>query len=173
MERLQAQIAKDIEGKNFKTIEEINAYIQEKYLNKEVEFDTTNLTPKEKAMDLVYEAMDSDNKKKIITLAEKALKLDEDCADAYNLLARHKAKTSEEILEFYAKGIEAGKRSLGSDFDKMKGKFWGFHETRPFMRAMAGYADILWHLKERSKSVEVMKEMLLSLQIFVFQVRQL
>jgi len=161
MEKLQKQIVKDLEEKNFKSLEEANKYIQEKYTGKEIKFDETKLSSREKAVDLIYEAWGSDDVDEMIALAEKAIKLDENCADAYNLLAEVKAKTLMESIELFAKGIEAGKKSLGKDLDNYKGHFWGFHETRPFMRAMAGYADVLWHSGDKSKSIEVIKEMLL------------
>jgi tetratricopeptide (TPR) repeat protein len=160
MEKLQRQIAKDLEEKNFGSLDEANKYIQEKYIGREIKFDKTKSSPKEKAMDLMYEAWESDNKDEMISLAEKAIKLDENCTDAYNLLAEVKAITPMESLELFAKGIEAGKKSLGEDFENFKGHFWGYHETRPFMRAMAGYSDVLWHIGEKSKSIEVIKEML-------------
>lgn len=160
MEKLQQQIAKDLEEKNFDSLVEANKYIQKKYIGKKINFDKTKSSSKEKAMDLIYKAWESDDIDEMITLAEKAIKLDENCTDAYNLLAEVKAKTPLESLELFAQGIEVGKKSLGKDFENYKGHFWGFHETRPFMRAMAGYSNILWHVGERSKSIEVIKEML-------------
>lgn len=160
MEELQRQIAKDLNEKDFGSLEEANKFIQEKYNGKEIKFDKSKPASKEKAMDLIYEAWESDSKDEVISLAEKALKLDEHCADAYNLLAGFKAKTSMESLELFAKGIEAGEKSLGSDFEKYKGNFWGYLETRPYMRSMEGYSDLLWYLGEKSKSIEVGKKML-------------
>jgi len=160
MEKLQKQIAKDLEEKNFSSIEEANKYVQEKYIGKEIKFDQKKSSSKEKAQDLIYEAWECDDPEEIIKLAEKAIKLDENCADAYNLLAELNANEPMESLEYYAKAIEAAKKSLGKDFEEFKGEFWGFHETRPFMRAMSGYSNVLWVLGEKSKSIEIMKEML-------------
>jgi tetratricopeptide (TPR) repeat protein len=160
LEQLQKNIAKDLKEKNFGSLEEANRYIQEKFIGKEISFNNKKASPREKAQDLIYDAWDSDDPEEQIRLAEKALKLDENCADAYNLLARVKSETPLESLELYAKGIEAGKKSLGKDFEKFKGKFWGFHETRPFMRAMAGYSNVLWLIGEKSKCIEIMKQML-------------
>jgi len=160
LEKLQNQLAKDLEEKNFGSVEEANKYIQENYIGKEIKFDQKKSSSKEKAQDLIYEAWECDDSDEAIKLAEKALKLDENCADAYNLLAEVKAKSPKESLEFYAKGIEAAKKSLGKDFERFKGNFWGFHETRPFMRSMSGYSNTLWVLGEKSKAIEIMKEML-------------
>lgn len=160
LEKLQKQIAKDLEEKNFGSLEEVNNYINDKYTGKEIEFDDAKSSSKEKAMDLIYKAWESDDIEEMITLAEKAIKLDKNCADAYQILADVKAETPKESLELYEKAIEAAKKSLGKDFEEFKGHFWGFHETRPFMRAMASYSDVLWHIGERSKSIEILKEML-------------
>ena len=160
LEKLQNQLAKDLEEKNFGSVEEANKYIQENYIGKEIKFDQKKSSSKEKAQDLIYEAWECDDSDEAIKLAEKALKLDENCTDAYNLLAEVKAKSLKESLEFYAKGIEAAKISLGKDYEEFKGHFWGFHETRPFMRSMSGYSDTLWVLGEKSKAIEIMKEML-------------
>lgn len=160
MEKLQKQIAKDLKEKNFGSLEEANKYIEEKYSGKDPEFDDTKLSSEEKAMDLIYDAWESVSVKKRISLAEKAIKLDENCADAYKILAEFKANSPNEAIELYQKAIEAGKKSIGKDFEEYKGHFWGFHETRPFMRALAGYSDILWATGEKSKSIEIIKEML-------------
>jgi tetratricopeptide (TPR) repeat protein len=160
LEKFQKKLAKDLDQKKFESIDEINNYIGEKYIGKEIDFKESALSPQETAMDLIYEAWECNSQIKTIKLAEKALKIDKNCADAYNILAEVKAKTPMESLEYYAKGIEVGKISLGDSFNKFKGHFWGFHETRPFMRSLAGYSEVLWFLNERSKSIEVSQEML-------------
>ncbi len=160
MERLHRQIAKELEEKNFASIEEANRYVQEKYVGKKVKYDKSKRSAKDKAQDLVYDAWDCDNPRKMIKLAEKALKLDENCADAYNILAQTKAETLEQAKEYYLKGIEAGKNSLGEHFEEYKGHFWSIHETRPFMRAMSDYSNILCAMGEEIKGINIMKEML-------------
>ncbi|MGA9292583.1 MAG: hypothetical protein WBV81_08315, partial [Ignavibacteriaceae bacterium] len=84
MEKLQKLIAQDLQEKSFSSLEEINKYIQEKYADKELNFDEPKSLSKDKAQDLIYDAWELDDPKKMISLAEKALKLDENCADAYN-----------------------------------------------------------------------------------------
>jgi len=160
LEQLQKRIAKDLEEKNFGSLEEANKYIQENYIGKEINLDHKKSSSKDKAQDLIYEAWDCDDPDEAIRLAKKAIKLDENCADAYNLLAEYSADSPMESLEFYAKGIEAAKKTLGEEFENYKGHFWGFHETRPFMRSMSGYSNVLWMLDEKNKAIEIMKEML-------------
>jgi hypothetical protein len=158
-EKLLDQLTKELKEKNFSTQEEIQKYINENYLGQEVEIKEDN-SSRGQAQELVYKAMDSGDPRKKISLAEKALALDENNADAYTILAYHKAESLEEKRDYYLKAIEAGRAVLGDDFENFKGHFWGIHETRPFMRAMSGYSFVLWALGEKNKSIEVMKEML-------------
>ncbi len=52
-------------------------------------------------------------------------------AEAYVLLAEEEAKSVEEALEYYRKGVEVGGQVLGTKgFKEYAGHFWGFLETR-------------------------------------------
>ena len=98
----------------------------------------------DKAQDVMYQAWDQAEPRKRIALANKALTISPLCADAYVLLAEEKAKSAKEALEYYRKGVEAGVQALGTKgFDEYAGHFWGFLETRPYMRARAGLAATL------------------------------
>lgn len=91
----------------------------------------------EQAQMLVFDAWEAPTPAKAQALARKALNISMDCADAYALLASF-AKTDAEALSLLRSAVDAGERSLGPDaFKSMAGKFWGFLETRPFMRALA------------------------------------
>ncbi|MDN3019039.1 SEC-C metal-binding domain-containing protein [Paenibacillus sp. BSR1-1] len=96
----------------------------------------------ERARNMIYDAMQTEGKHRY-KLAEEALKLNPDCADAYVILAE-KTKSLEEAILLYEKGIQAGERELGKAFFKENsGYFWGLVETRPFMRAKLHYAESL------------------------------
>jgi len=117
--------------------------------------------PLDQAQEIMYEAWDSAVPKQRIVLAQKALKISPLCADAYNLLAEEHAKTQEEALGYYYKAVEAGKEALGSDgFKEYSGHFWGFLETRPYMRARLGLGEALWVTGEKDAAIENFKEML-------------
>jgi len=45
-----------------------------------------------------------------VALAHKALTISPLCADAYVLLAEEQAKSAEEALEYYRKGVEAAEQ---------------------------------------------------------------
>jgi tetratricopeptide (TPR) repeat protein len=113
------------------------------------------------AQDMMYDAWETDDFRKRIALARQALEISHDCADAYVLLAEEVANSLGEALELYRKGVEAGKQSIGKKaFKEYEGHFWGFLETRPYMRARVGLAQCLWQSGQREEAVEHYKDML-------------
>jgi tetratricopeptide (TPR) repeat protein len=117
-------------------------------------------TPAEQAQQLIYEALETAGKKRL-ELAEQALKISPDCADAYVLLAEEKVDSPEEVLKLYEAGVKAGERALGKEvFEKEAGHFWGMVETRPYMRARLGLAQCLWALGRKDEAVGHFRELL-------------
>ena len=93
-------------------------------------------------------------------LAEEALAIDPDCADAYVLLAEV-ADSRRAALELYAKGVAAAERSLGREtFQRDAGHFWGILGTRPYMRARYGLANSLWTAGCRDEAIAHLQDML-------------
>lgn len=64
------------------------------------------------AQELIYNAWETADRRRRTALAQKAISISPDCADAYVLLAEETAAL-DEALELYRKGVEAGERSLG------------------------------------------------------------
>ena len=96
------------------------------------------------AQDVMYDAWEQTDRRARVALAHKALAISPLCADAYVLLAEEDAKSAAEALAYYRKGVEAGEQALGpKGFRQCAGHFWGFLETRPYMRARAGLAATL------------------------------
>ncbi len=115
----------------------------------------------DKAQDVMYQAWDQAEPRKRIALANKALTISPLCADAYVLLAEEKAKSAKEALEYYRKGVDAGSRALGTKaFNEYEGHFWGFLETRPYMRARAGLAATLDALGDVEAAIGHYRDML-------------
>jgi tetratricopeptide (TPR) repeat protein len=108
----------------------------------------------------MYDAWDCATSRSRITLARKALAISPLCADAYNLMAEE-AGSVQEARDLYARGVEAGELALGAEgFEEYAGHFWGFLETRPYMRARAGLAIALIKLGEESAAIEHFRAML-------------
>lgn len=117
--------------------------------------------PVETAREIVGEAWEATDRRKRIALARKALKTSPLCVDAYVVIAQEEAKSFEESLSWYQKGVEAGERALGPEgFEKYAGHFWGFWETRPYMRARAGLAEVLWELGRQDEAIVHWRAML-------------
>ena len=112
------------------------------------------------AQEIMYQAFDADSPKRQVALALKAIETCRECADAYVLLAEY-ADTLVEALDLYQQGVAAGERALGEEgFREYEGHFWGFLETRPYMRARQGLAECLWAAGRREEAVEHYQEML-------------
>ena len=61
----------------------------------------------------------------------------------------------------YQLAVGAGNEALGPDgLNEYAGHFWGFLETRPYMRARAGLGKALWAIGNRDAAIENFKEML-------------
>ncbi len=113
-----------------------------------------------RAQDVMYDAWDKTTSRSRIALARKALDISPLCADAYNLLAEE-AATPAEARDLYARGLEAGELALGPEgFEEYQGHFWGFLETRPYMRARQGLALTLLTLGEEEAAIEHFQAML-------------
>ncbi|MCP4937236.1 MAG: hypothetical protein GY927_24265 [bacterium] len=109
----------------------------------------------------MYDAWECADPKQRIYLARKALRISPLCADAYNLLAEEYAKTQEEALAYFQRAVKAGEGALGSDgFKEYARHFWGFHETRPYMRARLGLGEALWVTGKKEAAIQNFKEML-------------
>jgi tetratricopeptide (TPR) repeat protein len=116
----------------------------------------TALDRAQEVMDQAFEVTVAEQ----VRLARKALEISPDCADAYVLLAEN-AETAEEALTLYEQGTAAGQRALGKEgFEEYAGHFWGFLETRPYMRARQGLAQCLWEAGRREEAAEHYQEML-------------
>jgi tetratricopeptide (TPR) repeat protein len=114
----------------------------------------------ERAQEVMYDAWNKTTSRARVTLARKALGISPLCADAYNLLAEE-AESPAEARNLYARGLEAGELALGPEgFEEYDGHFWGFLETRPYMRARHGLALTLLQLGEEAAAVEHFRAML-------------
>jgi tetratricopeptide (TPR) repeat protein len=114
-----------------------------------------------KAQEVMYEAWDQTSPRARVALAHKALTISPLCTDAYVLLAEEEAKSVDEALEYYRKGVEAGVHVLEpKGFKEYAGHFWGFLETRPYMRARAGLAATLNALGEVDAAISNYRDML-------------
>ena len=115
----------------------------------------------DRAQDVIYGAWEASSAKRRIALAEKALSISPICADAYVLLAQHAEDGSDRELDLLRQGVDAGAKALGkAGFDEYAGEFWGFLETRPYMRARFGLARTLWLRGALDEAIDHLRDML-------------
>lgn len=109
----------------------------------------------EAAQSVMYDAWDAARPATRIRLARKALSISPLCADAFVLLGQEEATTPLKALRYHTLGVAAGERALGPKlFEEYEGEFWGWLETRPYMRARHCVALALIAL-DRTEEAEV------------------
>jgi len=160
IERLSSELSKLLDNKEFDSEDDLKSFLDNIDLNKDIpniqEKDATDM-----AQEILYDAWEVEDRKERIRLAKKALSISKDCADAYNLLAQEEARTIQKAKEYYAKGVEAGKRYLGEKiFKEDYGHFWGYVPSRPYMRSKAGLMECLWELGKHDEAIGHAYEML-------------
>ena len=160
-EPIFAGVQKALEGKDFESNEEINAFLQAKFAAGDFsQKKKAGTTPLEKAQDIMYDAWDATGKERI-DLANKALSVSKDCADAYVLLSHEASTTLSESIRLLEDGVAAGECALGQKmFEEEAGNFWGILETRPYMRARFDLAHLLWVEGKRAEGIIHMQELL-------------
>ena|GEM_PF-2239082 len=97
--------------------------------------DGFELTNEERAQDLFYEAMEARSEKRTHALIQQALELDPDNVDARLWMLRTSDAKTGGRVEALREIMEVAVRKLGAKtFREAAGSFWGFIETRPYMR---------------------------------------
>lgn len=148
LDRFHEAIHRMIAGQNFKSAEEVNEFLQKQLGPGRLDWDSLGpgigATKLERAQELFYQALDAGSRGKRVKMARQALAICEDCADAWLLLAEEEATTDSERETYATKSLEAAERALGPvRFEDCRGQFWGFQETRPYMRAREALARLL------------------------------
>ena len=111
---------------------------------------------------LVYDAWEARDARSRSALAKRALKLSPFCADAWTILADASGLTPDEKGSYLTRAVAAGSLSLGPrGFEEFAGHFWGFPETRPYMRARERLSHHLWACGLREDAIAEHEEMLL------------
>lgn len=110
------------------------------------------------------DAMEADWEEEVIHLLSQALELDPRNTDAWLIiLSQTPAMSADEKIRMLRKIVARAEERLGEKaFKKFAGHFWGFHETRPCMRARATLADAL-HRAGRFESSAAEVEAMLEL----------
>jgi tetratricopeptide (TPR) repeat protein len=142
-EQTMGKIQKALAGKHFATMGDLNKFLST--LTGPGSFGAPGdieLSDKEAAQELAFDAMEAESAAQARKLAKRALALDPDCVDALVVLTELDADSPRKAIEGLRKAVEAGERSLGAAFiRKNTGHFWALLETRPWMRALESLAE--------------------------------
>jgi tetratricopeptide (TPR) repeat protein len=118
------------------------------------------ISPLERAQKLIEKAMATVDPERQFELAQEALVLSQDCADAYTILSRFLADRRQALV-LLEQGLKAAERALGTEkLSSLIGKYWRTAETRPYMRARLALAECLWNLGVRHESVKYLAALL-------------
>jgi len=129
-EQAMAQLGRLLREREFASIEEVNAFLQESLASGGLP-PAPPQTPLEEAEELIYEALKTPGPRRV-QLARKALEISPDCADGYVILAQEAARTPQEALELFEQGVKAGERALGPEaFEEAVGHFWASRRHAP------------------------------------------
>ena len=145
--------------KDFKNESELMEFMNSFKLKPIPEIPEEELSNEERAQDIVEEAYDLPIRDAIKNI-DIALNFNPDCIEAYEFLGSVQRSVESAFL-YYEKGVKIGRRIFGGNYLKEhKGQFWGFHETRPFMRCMFQYSDCLYRLGKKDECISILEEMI-------------
>lgn len=113
------------------------------------------------AQELVYDAMEASTWERRLRLVRQALELDPENVDALLMLEASSDFKGEERIEALRRIVAVGAKRLGNKaFKELVPHFWGFHETRPYMRARQELAATLHGAGRLDEAVQEWVEML-------------
>ncbi len=105
-------------------------------------------------------ALESGMARLITGAAHRALVISPLCADAYAALADD-ARLPEVALDYYKRAVHAGELGLGPEkFERLAGQFGAVAETRPYLRALRGLADVLLELQREEEAIGCLEQIL-------------
>lgn len=112
------------------------------------------------AQEFMFDAWETDELEAVLKLIRKAIKKSPLCADAYSFYCQISEEPPESKIQNLETALYAASIALGEDFQGLAGRFWGFVETRPYMRAKAALADALWESGDFYPAMAHCREML-------------
>jgi tetratricopeptide (TPR) repeat protein len=117
-----------------------------------------------RSQECYFDAMEARTEEKALHLLSRALELDPGNTDAWLMMMNHTPPMSaDEEIGTLRKIVAGAEERLGKQaFKEYAGHFWGFHETRPYMRARAALADALHRagrIESSATEVEAMLEL--------------
>lgn len=163
VERFNRAIAKIMSEQEFETDEEMQAFLSSLLEGGNVDaiIDRFALDPEEEAQGLINEAMESDSPAEARLICRKALKLAPHCIDALVMQASLESRSEEDLVDHLTAIVRGAEERFGSEYmEEHRGHFWGFVETRPYMRARMLLAEELIELGDIASAAAELEGML-------------
>jgi len=136
-ERIHLAAHRLMAEREFGSIEETNAYLQERIVGKRPEdLFPENPTPEEEACELAFQAMEAESTWDQVLLAADALDLDPANLDAERIRIEHSAEDAFEHAEQLASALEEYRLRV-SDDDAVAEEFGSDVLSRPYLRTLA------------------------------------
>ena len=115
----------------------------------------------QEAQQLVYDSWEAADIDEACDLLAEATRLDPNNTDAWLGLLQYSTLPDEERVGMLRQLVTRGEMALGADFEEFKGHFWGFHETRPYMRVRGSLAILLAKLGRFEEAMAEYEAMLI------------
>lgn len=159
-DRQQRLLQKLIEQAQPSSLEELQHLLNSLIGSPLPEIPEDDLTPQDRAFDLVDEAWKS-SAAKGASLAWQALELWPDCIPAYEYLSAV-SKSKQQRIANIEKAVEIGQRLYGGEFRKKHtGHYWQITETRPYMRCLDALAQLNAEAGNLSKAIVIWEDIIL------------
>ena len=140
-------------------IDELNEAINARFTGRSLDdYELPRNTPSERAEALYQDALECYGRRRVL-LAREALAEDASHVEA-SILVGESTRGVDRRMELFQKAKQAAATALGKDMEGLAGEFWGFHETRPYMRACHGLAVAFADAGQISDAIEQYREML-------------
>jgi len=140
-------------------IDEINEAINARFTGRSLDdYEFPRNTPAERAEAMYQDALACFGRRRVL-LAREALAEDPSHVEA-SILVAESTRAVDRRMELFQNAKQAAATALGKEMDQLAGEFWGFHETRPYMRACHGLAVAFADAGQISDAIEQYREML-------------
>ncbi|MBX3433012.1 MAG: tetratricopeptide repeat protein [Pirellulales bacterium] len=140
-------------------IDELNEAINAQFTGRSLDdYELPRNTPAERAEALYQDALGCFGRRRVL-LAREALAEDPTQVEA-GILVAESTRSVDARIEMFQNAKQAAATALGKDMEELAGDFWGFHETRPYMRACQGLAVAFADAGQISDAIEQYRDML-------------
>ena len=165
-EKFMGMISDELAKRDFKSPEEANEFLNKAFTGQTMghslaEWDTRPPGKLDEARDILNRVSDDARGVTGRSYAKKALKVTEDCMEAWDMLA-WSYQSFRKIEENLLKGIAHGRRLHANLISMIDGEhgLWGHHECRPFMRLFESLAELYSLEGMGEKEMEILEQMI-------------